>query len=275
MRHSRATFLLTAAAISFGSAGSVHAADMPFPVKAPPMPSCAWCGWYAGANGGYGWGDATGSISNFSTTPNNVNFGPPLAAGAAPTFLGIKPEGGFGGGQFGYNWVMSNWLLGVEADLQGANIGHATTIVFPGAPEFDSTLSAGRDHIDWFGTARGRLGMTFGNVLFYGTAGLAYGGVSSAVSDRDTSPAAANNFTGSTRETRFGWAAGAGAEWMFAPKWSVKTEYLHVDLGSSNTTMVDPVNAPGAFATYRFRHEFDSARVGVNYHLGGPIVAKY
>jgi outer membrane immunogenic protein len=64
-------------------------------------------------------------------------------------------------------------------------------------------------------------------------------------------------------------------EWMFAPKWSVKAEYLHVDLGSSNTTIVDPVNAPGGFATYRFHHEFDSARVGVNYHFGGPVIAKY
>ena len=127
MRHFRAKFLLTAVAVSFALAGHVNAADMPFPVKAPLMPSCVWCGWYAGVNGGYGWGDATGRISNFSTTPNDINLAPPLAAGAVPSFFGIKPEGGFGGGQFGYNWVMSNWLLGFEADIQGADIGHTNT----------------------------------------------------------------------------------------------------------------------------------------------------
>jgi len=275
MRRLRTKLLLTAAVVSFGLASHVRAADMPFPVKAPPMPSCIWCGWYAGANGGYGWSDVTGRISNFSTTPNDVSFAPALAAGALPSFFGIKPEGGFGGGQVGYNWLMSNWLLGVEADLQGADVGHTNSIAFPGAPEFDSTLSTGRDHIDWFGTARGRLGLTVGKVLFYGTAGLAYGGVSSSVSALDTHPGVSLDFTGSSSETRFGWAGGAGMEWMFAPNWSVKGEYLHVDLGSSNTTITDPVNAPGGFATYRFHHEFDSVRAGLNYHFGGPLVAKY
>jgi len=45
----------------------------------------------------------------------------------------------------------------------------------------------------------------------------------------------------------------------------VKGEYLHVDLGSSNVTILDPVNFPNASATYRFNHTFDSIRVGVNY----------
>jgi outer membrane immunogenic protein len=41
--------------------------------------------------------------------------------------------------------------------------------------------------------------------------------------------------------------------------------------------MFDPVNFPGAFATYRFNHVLDTARVGVNYHfnVAAPVVAKY
>jgi hypothetical protein len=31
-------------------------------------------------------------------------------------------------------------------------------------------------------------------------------------------------------------------EWAFAPHWSVKGEYIQVDLGSSNTTIFDPAN---------------------------------
>src|SRR5579859_4612248 len=106
MRHLHAKVLLTAAAMSFGFVGGVNAADMPFPVKAL-MPSCVWCGWYAGVNGGYGWADAIGRIGNFSTA-DGVNFTPDLLAGALPSFLAAKHQGGFGGGQIGYNWVMSN-----------------------------------------------------------------------------------------------------------------------------------------------------------------------
>ena len=35
-------------------------------------------------------------------------------------------------------------------------------------------------------------------------------------------------------ETRAGWTAGGGVEWMFAQNWSAKVEYLHYDLGTGN-----------------------------------------
>ena len=263
-----------AVAVSIGSFASAMAADMPVKaVKAPPAPPCVWCGWYVGANGGWAWNDSTGGLTAFSTTGGN-DFTPVVAAGGTPSFLGAKHEGGFGGGQFGYNWQVTNWLFGFEADIQGADIGKTSTVVFPGGGGFSPSVSTGRDHIDWFGTVRGRVGVTLNNVLLYGTGGLAYGGVNSTATNVFT-PATSGTFSGSSGDTRFGWAAGAGVEWLFAPNWSVKGEYLHVDLGSSNTTVLDPVNFPGAFATYHFHHEFESARVGVNYHFGGPVVAKY
>ena len=40
---------------------------------------------------------------------------------------------------------------------------------------------------------------------------------------------------------RLGWSAGAGVEWMFNPKWSVKAEYLYYDLGTANTANVGPL----------------------------------
>ncbi|MET4390734.1 hypothetical protein ABIB73_006519 [Bradyrhizobium sp. F1.4.3] len=47
-----------------------------------------------------------------------------------------------------------------------------------------------------------------------------------------------------------------------------------MDLGSSNTTAAFP---SGDFLTYRFRHEYDTVRAGLNYKFttGGPVVAKY
>jgi outer membrane immunogenic protein len=270
--------LASVVSLGLGGLGAASAADMAVKApyyKAPPPPAVySWTGWYVGVNGGYAWDNSTGNLNAFSTTPAVNNFGPAVAAGGTPSFLGAKHEGGFGGAQVGYNWLMSNWLLGAEADIQGGSIGQTSTIVFPGGGGILPSVSTGRDHLDWFGTVRGRLGVVANSVLFYGTGGFAYGGVRTSVTNVFT-PGTSGTFAGNSSDTRVGWVAGAGVEWGFAPNWSVKGEYLHVDLGSSNTTMFDPVNFPGAFATYRFHHELDTARIGVNYHFSGPVVARY
>jgi outer membrane immunogenic protein len=261
----------------FGGLGAASAADLPMYKKAPPSPVVAvynWTGWYAGVNGGYSWDNSTGSLVAFTTAPAAASFAPAVAAGGTPSFLGAKHEGGFGGGQVGYNWQQSYWLVGLEADIQGASIGGTSTIGFPGGGGIVPSVSTGRDHVDWFGTFRGRAGVTYNSFLFYGTGGLAYGGVRSSVTNIFT-PGTAGTFAGSASNTIAGWVAGAGVEWGFAPNWTVKAEYLHIDLGHSNVTMADPVNFPISFATYRFHHELDTVRVGVNYRFGGPIVARY
>ena len=276
MRVVNSKLLFAATFVSLALTAVASAADLPARTtytKAPeyvPM-SCAWCGWYIGANGGGTWGGRTGSLTGIS--PAFAAFEISELVGSS---LGSNHGGGFGGGQFGYNWVMSSWLVGFEADIQGADIGRAGTVsaFIPDDREVTG-VSTGRDHIDWFGTARGRLGFTTGNVLFYGTGGLAFGGVHNSASSTIVSGDETDIFAGSTSETRFGWAAGAGLEWMFVPNWSLKAEYLHVDLGSSSVTLTVAGAPPDISATYRFHHDFDSARAGVNYHFGGPIVAKY
>jgi outer membrane immunogenic protein len=267
---------LLASMISLAGIGSAMAADMA--VKAPPavapLALYNWTGWYVGVNGGWAWDNSTGNLVSFSTAPPGIDFTPAVTAGGTPRFLNANHEGGFGGGQIGYNWQMGTWLVGVETDIQGADIGKTSTIVFPGGGGIVPSVSTGRDHLDWFGTVRGRVGVAFNTVLLYGTGGFAYGGVHTNVTNIFT-PGTAGTFVGSSSDTRFGWVAGAGIEWGFAPNWSLKGEYLHIDLGSSNTTIFDPVNFPGAFATYRFHHELDTVRVGVNYRFGGPLVARY
>ena len=264
-----------ASAMLLGGIGSAHAADMAVKAMPAPLPPpCIWCGFYIGLNAGYAWDDSTANLNAFTTVPGG-DFGPAVAAGGTPRFLGANHEGGFGGGQIGYNLAWTNWLIGVEADIQGADIGRTNTVTFPGGGGIVPSVSTGRDHIDWFGTARGRVGVTFNNILLYGTGGFAFGGVNSSVTNVFT-PVTAGSFAGNLSDTRFGWAAGAGVEWMVGRNWSVKGEYLHVDLGSTDTTMFDPVHFPLASATYHFHHEFDSVRVGVNYHFGaGPVVARY
>jgi outer membrane immunogenic protein len=251
-------------------------------VKAQPAPMSSWTGLYGGVNGGGAFGNSTGTLSTFTTAPGS-DFTAAVNAGGTPRNLGAKHSGGFGGAQLGYSWQNGDWVFGVETDIQGADIGNTSTSTFRGGGPIDAngkvpaaSVSTGRDHIDWFGTLRGRAGVTVDRVLFFGTAGLAYGGVKSSVTNIFT-PAAgappAGVFTGTTNDTRVGWAAGAGLEWGFAPGWSVKGEYLHVDLGSSNVTIVDPVNFQRASATYRFNHAFDTIRIGVNYRFDWVVPA--
>ena len=263
--------LASAVTLGIAGLGAASAADMAVKARPAPVPvdlGYNWSGWYVGVNGGWAWDDSTGRLDSFTAA-----FGPPIAGGAVPTDLGAKREGGFGGGQVGYNWQRDRWVFGLEADIQGADIGRTNTILFPGSALFVPTVTTARDHTDWFGTARGRVGFAANNVLFYGTGGLAYGGVNSSVRDIGTPPTT-GNFAGSASDTRFGWAAGAGIEWGFIGNWTVRGEYLHVDLGSSNVTMTDP-QFPGQSATYRFHHQIDAARIAVNYRFGGPVVAKY
>jgi outer membrane immunogenic protein len=79
------------------------------------------------------------------------------------------------------------------------------------------------------------------SLLAYVTAGLAYGGASSntTFTEQVTGACACGaspSVAGSTSAPRAGWTAGAGLEYMFAPNWTVKAEYLYYDLGSVTYT---------------------------------------
>jgi len=105
-------------------ANPVFAADMatraPVYKAPPPMPVFSWTGWYIGGNAGYGWGSNT----NPRMTPDPTDllgFGPFFAAGGN-VFPNLTPKGFIGGGQIGYDWQFNNWVLGLVADFQGADI---------------------------------------------------------------------------------------------------------------------------------------------------------
>jgi outer membrane immunogenic protein len=138
---------------------------------------------------------------------------------------------------------------------------------------------------------RGRLGWIAGPVLFYGTGGFAFGGVKNnlLVSFADTPTAVGGDCTAlicsastlvSSSSTRTGWVAGAGIEWMFAPNWSLKGEYQYIDLGTvtqaASAFITDPADGvEGTSALRRVHETFNTVRIGVNYHFGGPLVARY
>ena len=150
---------------------------------------------------------------------------------------GIK--GGFGGGTVGYNWQFSNIVAGIEADGAFADVSSSITAL-------GITATA---KVDALATVRGRIGVAFDQVLLYGTGGLALADSKVSVSG--------SGITLSDTKTQTGWAAGAGVEWMFLPRWSLKAEYLY--------RRFDSVTLFGGISTGS--SALNSGQFGVNYHF--------
>ena len=281
--------VFAAAPVSVCLTVSAMAADLgvrPMPVKAAPAPIVfSWTGFYVGGNAG--WIGSENSISNdVIPTPDaalgvvsGVSEG--LAALSTGSVSAGHKSGFIGGGQVGYNFQINNWLAGVEADFQGIGglkgSGSITTpsggTVVVGVP-VTSTLSGTTD-TRWLGTVRGRLGfLPTPTVLLYGTGGLAYGDVTASTS---LAQSGTNGFAGggagSFSETRAGWTAGGGIEWMFVQNWTAKVEYLHYDLGTGSFswtalgTPTSPFFSGVVYQTETTSVHFrgDIVRAGLNY----------
>lgn len=153
-------------------------------------------------------------------------------------------------------------MFGLEADLQYTDLsGTRSGGVFVAPGLFDSFIQTMESK--WLGTLQGRLGVAFGSWLIYGTGGLAVARVT--YSDLGGFPFfPSTNFASST-ETRVGWTAGGGVEWKFAPQWSVKAEYLYVDLGSTSYTSLNSVLGATASIIHNHHLTENIARVGLNY----------
>src|SRR5688500_4887311 len=143
--------LFTTASLLALTATTAIAADIPRgmpPAKAPAYylpPAYSWTGFYAGINGGWGWGhsDWDGFLSNTDVS------------------------GGLIGGTLGYNWQTGPLVFGVEGDVAWSNIhGSFTNAACPLGCETQNT---------WLGTARARLGYAAGRFMPYVTGGAAFG----------------------------------------------------------------------------------------------------
>lgn len=106
--------------------------------------------------------------------------------------------------------------------------------------------------------------------LLYATGGLALADVS--YSDVLVFPTSSN--AASSRTVLAGWTVGAGAEWAFAPNWSVKAEYLYVDLGTTSYTMTN-ATFPAATILVDHRLTENIGRIGINYQFSRPMIARY
>ncbi len=205
---------------------------MAYPVKAVAVvaPVFSWTGFYLGANAGYGGGSFDISWPAVGRYPSG--------------YANDNASGFFAGGQIGYNYQFANnVVIGIETDLQWSDVGTSRQVSMTGLPASYQNV---QNTVDYFGTVRARMGYAFGTFLPYATGGLAYGKVSRSVT-------AVDGYVANTNDTPVGWTLGAGAEYAFTPNWTLKTEYLYVDLGSAT------------FSDRSLNTAFNTLKAGVNY----------
>lgn len=199
-----------------------------------------WTGFYVGAHIGYGHGTTDSFLANVAK--DDVR---------GTTF---DPDGVIAGGQAGFNFQAGRLVFGVEGDIAASGIeGSGTYPAFFAPTDVTSELS-------WLATLRGRVGVTVGNFLVYGTGGVAFGEVES------TYVTARADIAASHSETRTGYAVGGGLEYALSKNTSLKIEYLYVDLGDEEYEAFN--NVTGAHVGY-FGSDLtlETAKVGVNYRF--------
>lgn len=199
-----------------------HAADI-----APAAYS--WTGFYAGLNAGAAFGGA--DMNNRVTDAFLTSAFADEYKSQYQRSMNASDTGFSAGAELGYNWQVSNLLLGVETDFNYAGLQASQKRVYDVTdPQIFSEDQRFSSEVNWFGTARVRIGfLASDQLLIYGTGGLAYGNVDASFHQTESS---SYDWKGSDSSTRLGWTLGGGAEYAFDNNWSVGAEYLYVDLGS-------------------------------------------
>jgi outer membrane immunogenic protein len=128
---------------------------------------------------------------------------------------------------------------------------------------------------DAYGVVAGRVGWAFDRTLIYAKGGAVFANVSNSVSDTCVvAPCGGGTINVSGSHNIVSYAVGGGVEWAFADHWSVKGEYLYLGL---QKTFRDVGIANGAFPEFTDSRDpgVHTAKIGVNYRWGGPVVARY
>jgi outer membrane immunogenic protein len=244
--------------IALGMAAPASAADLaarPYTKAPPPVvaPIYDWTGFYIGGNGGWG------------QSRNCFDFAPTL--GGVFVADGCRERsGGLAGGQIGYRWQASQWVFGLEAQGDWADLsGQRISLINPAFSTRTTT--------DGIGLFTGQIGYAWNAALFYVKGGAAV--TSNRFSILDT-------LTGfqfaSVSSTRWGGAVGVGFEYGFAPNWSFGVEYDHLFMGDANNTFTGLTPAAAAFVNNRVSQDVDMVTARINYRFGGygaPIAARY
>ena len=240
-------------------------------------------GFYVGVNAGAAWGR-----TSFATNPNcppsiidatfcNSSPDPSAPNGVAVATSGtgrLSPSGFAGGVQAGYNLQTGILVFGAEADFGAFRLAESTvaTGLFPFTFLGNQYTLTETMKANWLATVRGRLGISvMQHVLLYATGGVAFSEFKFSSSYGDNAIGfgfpGGSGFGGKS-DTRTGWTAGGGVEWLLDRNWSIKAEYLYVDLGSMNVLV--PVSNTAAFSqTMQVNADLTAqiARLGLNFRF--------
>jgi outer membrane immunogenic protein len=249
MRHF--SIAATAAALMAMFTQIAPAADLArkAPAYAPPaaLPVFTWTGCYVGIEGGGSWGHSKWTAL---TASNPADVG--------KTLTEMDLSGGLFGGTVGCNYQFAgNWVIGIENDISWTNKKGSAFDIPPFNTNVINTIKE-----NWLDTLRGRIGFTWDRIFIYGTGGVAFAAVTATGFDTGGSSAFV-----SESHTRTGWTAGAGVEWAFLNSWSVKVEYLHVDLGKVVHFQPPVVVNNFTFQTRDIEVTNDIVRAGLNYRF--------
>jgi outer membrane immunogenic protein len=244
-------------------------------VKAPAAQTYSWEGLYIGGNVGWLGIEGVGLTGAIADNPTSALLGPCFAAGACPaSFGGASANSVTGGGQFGFNWQIRNWVVGLEADVEGSGAS-ASGSTYANVPAFGPYSAVQSIKQNEFGSVRARAGMlvtpTF---LAYVTGGFAWAQTKEALSGG--LPALGETYTGAAASTAVGGTVGAGLEWALGSKWSVAGEYLYARLGATSLAFqTAPLGAgcsPGGTASCQLNVSQSSfsdnvVRLKINYKI--------
>src|SRR6478736_153549 len=238
----------TVGLLALGMAAPATAADLAArPYKAAPVPYVApmydWNGFYIGGNGGWG-----SSHSCWDTVdPFGINV----------RDVCRSRSGGLIGGQIGYRWQASQWVFGLEAQGDWADLSNQRI-------SFLNPLLSTRTSTDGIGLFTGQIGYAWNASLFYVKGGAA------VTSNRFSVLTTLNNFElASASATRWGGTLGVGFEYGFTPNWSFGVEYNHLWMGDANNTFTGLNTVDARFINNRISQDVDLVTLRLNYKFGG------
>ncbi|MEM8652562.1 MAG: outer membrane beta-barrel protein [Pseudomonadota bacterium] len=194
-----------------------------------------WAGLFLGGYIGAGLLDTSGA---FDTTDSDstIDLG------------GISDAGILGGGTIGWNYQLDNFVAGIQADISFIDWDGVSR-------EANSRVDRLELETDYVATVRGRLGYADGDLLVYGTAGVAF------IEGELVDPTGLS--TGQNVDfSETGLAYGAGMEWAVNESLSIQVEGLYLDFDEST----DLSNIGGGDAGNAFVVEDGLlAKVGINW----------